>query len=106
MSKTVIPFTAKLVKFDTDVPFAEVISRLNTAVNKEGSENIMARLKSTNTQDELTTVVNDTIGDSDFLCVQFSTLSFSNRFYLIHGQHKIFHGVQVPQVTTRKYGRC
>jgi hypothetical protein len=71
MSKSVIPFTAKLVKFDTDVPFAEVISRLNIAVNKEGSENIVARLRSTNTQDELTTVVNDTVGDSDFLCVQF-----------------------------------
>lgn len=76
MSKSVIPFTAKLVKFDTEVPFAEVISRLNSAVNKDGSGNIVARLKSTNTQNELTTVVNDTIGDSDFLCVQFSALSF------------------------------
>ena len=73
MSKSVIPFTAKLVKFDTDVPFAEVISRLNTAVNKEGCGDIIARLKSTNTQDELATVVNDAIGDSDFLYVQFST---------------------------------
>lgn len=67
MSKTVIPFTAKLVKFDTDVPFAEVISRLNIAVNKEGSANIMARLKSINSQDEFTTVINDTVGDSGFL---------------------------------------
>ena len=71
MSKSVIPFTAKLVKFDTEVPFAEVISRLNSAVNKNGSGNIMARLKSTNTQDELSTVVNDTTGDSDFLCVLY-----------------------------------
>ena len=81
MSHSVIPFTAKLVKFDTDVPFEEVISRLNIAVNKEGSGNILARLKSVNSQDELTTVINDTIGDSGFLCVQYSILSFSNQFY-------------------------
>jgi len=67
MPKTVVPFTAKSVKFDTDVPFAEVISRLNIAVNKEGSGNIMARLKLIYTQDEFTAVVNNTIGDSEFL---------------------------------------
>lgn len=70
MPKTVVSFTAKLVKFDTDVPFAEVISRLDIALNKEGSGNIMAKLKLVNTQDEFTAVINDTIGDSGFLCVQ------------------------------------
>jgi len=67
MPKTVVSFTAKLVKFDTDVPVAEVISRLDIALNKEGSGNIMARLKLVNTQDEFTAVINDTIGDSGFL---------------------------------------
>ena len=76
MPKTVIPFTAKLVKFDTDVPFAEVISRLNIAVNKEGSRNIMARLKLVNTQDEFTAVINDAIGNSGFLCVQSASVYF------------------------------
>jgi hypothetical protein len=80
MSKTVIPFTAKLVKFDTDVPFAEVISRLNIAVNKEGSGNIMAKLKLINTQDEFTTVINDTIGDSGFLCVQSQVFVIFDQF--------------------------
>jgi len=67
MSKTVIPFTAKLIKFDTAVPFAQVISRLNIAVNKEGSGNIMAKIKLVDTQDEFSAVINDTIGDSGFL---------------------------------------
>ncbi|KAF8812386.1 hypothetical protein BYT27DRAFT_7182820 [Phlegmacium glaucopus] len=67
MSKTVVPFTAKLVKFDTAVPFAEVISRLDIAVNKEGSGNIREKLKLVNTQDEFTALINDTIGNSGFL---------------------------------------
>lgn len=105
MSQSVIPFTAKLVKFDTDVPFAEVIFRLNIAVKKEGSENNTARIRSTNNQDELTTVVNEVIGDSQFLCVQFSIFIIFEPILLIHGQRKIFYGVQVRQVTTRSRGR-
>ena len=101
MSKTVIPLTAKLVNFDTDLPFAEVISRLNFAVNKEGSENIMARFKSINTQDEFATVINDTIGDSGFLCVQVVFCHF--RPILIRS-NKIFRGGQATQVT-RIHGR-
>ena len=80
MSKTVIPFTAKLVKFDTDVPFEEVISRLNIAVNKDGPGNISARLKLINTQDEFTTLINDTIGDSGFLCVQLQIFVIFDQF--------------------------
>jgi len=90
MSKTVIPFTAKLVKFDTAVPFAEVISRLNIAVNKEGSGNITERLKLVHTQDEFTALINDTIGDSGFLCVP----SFRQLQIYLHFMDQILHGNQ------------
>ena len=82
---TIIPFTAKLVKFDTTVPFAEVRSRLDIAVNKEGSENIMAKFKSANNQNEFTALINDTTGDSGFLCVllAFVLSPISNPFF--HG---------------------
>lgn len=104
MSKTVIPFTAKLVKFDTAVPFADVISRLNIAVNKEGSRNIMARLKLVNTQDEFTAVINSTIGDSEFLYVQLLMyfLSFPfivSRYFMEVKQHRLLEyaeGVKKP----------
>jgi len=96
MSKSVIPFTAKLIKFDTDVPFAEVISRLNIAVNKEGSENITERLKSTSTHDELTTVVNDTIGDSNFLYF----MEF--KFDMLLGEHT--DGVKKPSTLVYTIG--
>ena len=103
MSMSVIPFTAKLVKFDTDLPCAEVISRLKIAVNEEGAGNAIERLKTAHTQDELTAVVSDTAGDSGFLCVQFSILSFLNQFYQ-HGRHKVFHGFQVPKRDARMHG--
>lgn len=97
MSKIIIPFTAKLVKFDTAVPFTEVVSRLNIAVNKEGSGNFMARLKLVDTQDEFTSVINNTIGDSGFLYVlapivsdQFQTyLSWMIRYFMEVKQHRL-----------------
>lgn len=98
MSKTVIPFTAKLVKFDTAVPFADVISRLHIAVNKEdsGVGNIMAKLKLVNTQDEFTAVVNNTVGDSGFLCVRSTqSPSFPTDFKCTL---QILHGSQATQV--------
>jgi len=66
MSKTVTPFTAKLVKFDTTVPFAEVISRLDVEVNKAGSQDIMAKLRMVQSQQEFMSIVDRTAGN-DFL---------------------------------------
>lgn len=37
MPKTITPFTAQLVTFETTLPVAEVIARLDVEVNKPGS---------------------------------------------------------------------
>ena len=67
MSKTVTPLTAQLVQFDTSVPFAEVISRLDEAVNKTQSGDIIARFRSGKTQQELASVVEHVTQEKDFL---------------------------------------
>ncbi|KAF8974278.1 hypothetical protein BDZ97DRAFT_1772800 [Flammula alnicola] len=66
MPKIVTSFTAKLVKFETAVPFAEVISRLDVEVNKAGSSDIMATLRKVKNQEEFASVVGKT-AEKDFL---------------------------------------
>ncbi|KAF8165399.1 hypothetical protein B0H34DRAFT_793793 [Crassisporium funariophilum] len=67
MSKTVIPFTVKLVSVDTTVPFAEVTSRLNVEVNKEKSSDIMSKFKLVKNQEEFKAAVEHATGERDFL---------------------------------------
>ncbi|KAF8974280.1 hypothetical protein BDZ97DRAFT_1911480 [Flammula alnicola] len=66
MSQTVTQFTAKLVEFDTTVPFAEVISRLDAEVNKAGSADITTTLKNVTSNKEFVSVV-DKAAKKDFL---------------------------------------
>lgn len=68
MSKTIIPFTAEIVNFDTTLPFAEVISRLEVEINKAGSTDILGKLRNVQNQEEFMSVVNKTTGQ-DFLWV-------------------------------------
>ncbi|KAF8967553.1 hypothetical protein BDZ97DRAFT_1803964 [Flammula alnicola] len=65
-NKIVTPFTAHLVQFDTAVPFAEVIARLDIEVNKAGSTDVTTALRSAKTHKEYTSVV-DRTAKKDFL---------------------------------------
>lgn len=58
--------TVKVVERDTAVSFKEVIVRLDSAVNKAGSDNIIPQLRGATSQEEFEAVVNRSIG-SDFL---------------------------------------
>jgi len=64
MSKTVTPFIASLVQFNTTLPFAEVIARLDVEVNKVASGG--AKIRLVKNQQELESLVEETVG-TDFL---------------------------------------
>lgn len=56
MTCKVTPFVCHLVTYETSVPFDEVITRLNDAVNREGSPSILSnvwRATSKDTIDDL-----------------------------------------------------
>ncbi|KAF9534868.1 hypothetical protein CPB83DRAFT_843072 [Crepidotus variabilis] len=79
MSKTVTPFTSQLVQFATSLSFAEVVSRLEKEINKEGSGNILERIFATKSTDptELEGLVAQVTGGRNFLYfhqIEFSTL--------------------------------
>ncbi|KDR74823.1 hypothetical protein GALMADRAFT_70227 [Galerina marginata CBS 339.88] len=67
MPKTVTPFTTKLVEFDTTVPFAEVVARLEVEVNKAGSQDIVAKLVKAESQDEWKSLVTERTAGTGFL---------------------------------------
>ncbi|PPQ79555.1 hypothetical protein CVT25_003436 [Psilocybe cyanescens] len=56
--KTTTPLAVDLVKFDTSVPFEEVISRLDTEINKAGAEDIMSQIRLVKTQEEFISTIN------------------------------------------------
>ena len=65
MSKTVTPFIASLVQFNTTLPFAEVIARLDVEVKKVTSG--AAKIMQVKNQQELKSLVEGTA--TDFLCL-------------------------------------
>lgn len=67
MKKTTTIFSAQLVTFETSVPFAEFVARLDRAVNKEGSDQIISKLKGADSREKLEKIVNDIRGGNDFL---------------------------------------
>ena len=67
MKKTTTKISAQLVTFETSVPFSEFIIRLDSAVNKEGSSQIISKLKGANSREQLEQIVNGIRGESDFL---------------------------------------
>lgn len=96
MSKTVIPFIARLIQFNTTLPFADVIARLDMEVNKvASSDTTVAKLSQVKNQQELKSVVEEAAG-TDFLCERFSSFLLSSKSHLLKLQ--IFHGNSAPQV--------
>lgn len=67
MKKTTTKFSAQLVTLETSVPFTEVIARLDSAVNKEGSNQIISKLRNASTREQIEKIVNNIRGESDFL---------------------------------------
>ncbi|KAF9000220.1 hypothetical protein BDQ17DRAFT_1327798 [Cyathus striatus] len=67
MAKHVSSFSAQLVTFDTDLPFSEVISRLDREINKPETGNFLTQLASATTREEIINAVNSIKGPSDFL---------------------------------------
>ncbi|KAL9712664.1 hypothetical protein Ac2012v2_003901 [Leucoagaricus gongylophorus] len=59
---------AKLITFNTSLPYTNVISRLDEAVNKQGSTAIMFKLKDAQSREEIDEIVNTiTKLENDFL---------------------------------------
>lgn len=72
-SISITDLNAKLVTFNTPLPYPQVISRLDEAVNKKGSADILMKMRSAKTRDEIDRVVGSITGlSNDFLYVIFS----------------------------------
>jgi hypothetical protein len=69
MKKSITPFTAKLVTFDTTLAFKDVIARLDLAVNKAGSAQFVQKFKAATTKEEIEALVTGITGDRTFLYV-------------------------------------
>ena len=74
-SMAVTNINAKLITFNTSLPYTNVISRLDEAVNKQGSTAIMFKLKDAQSREEIDEIVNTiTKLENDFLSV--NSISF------------------------------
>ncbi|KAF9452497.1 hypothetical protein P691DRAFT_794919 [Macrolepiota fuliginosa MF-IS2] len=59
---------AKIVTFDTPLPYTEVIARLDEAVNKQGSADILIKLRGAKSREEIEQVIDAITGvANDFL---------------------------------------
>ncbi|THV08618.1 TT1751-like protein [Dendrothele bispora CBS 962.96] len=67
MSKTITPFTAQLVTFDSDLPFAQVCERLESEVNKSASAGLFSAISSSKSKEELEEAVSKISGGNDFV---------------------------------------
>jgi ABC-type sugar transport system substrate-binding protein len=67
--KTIRPFTAQLVNYDTNLPYATVISRLDAAINKTGCVNFLTDFHNSKTKKEQTDLISGILQGRNFLCV-------------------------------------
>ncbi|PFH51462.1 hypothetical protein AMATHDRAFT_59249 [Amanita thiersii Skay4041] len=67
MSKTITTFTAQLVTFESALPFKDVVTRLDKALNKEGSKQIVPRMGASTSRTEIENLINGICKDNDFL---------------------------------------
>lgn len=67
-SVTISCLNAKLVTFDTPLSCTEVIARLDDAVNKQGSADILTKLRGAKSREEIEEIINTITGvANDFL---------------------------------------
>ncbi|KAF5388262.1 hypothetical protein D9615_000361 [Tricholomella constricta] len=67
MKKTVTPFTVQLVTFETNLPFEEVIARLDEELNKQGSLQFLSKFRTATTREEIVDLITNITGNNDFL---------------------------------------
>ncbi|KAF8076325.1 hypothetical protein FPV67DRAFT_1776861 [Lyophyllum atratum] len=67
MKKTITPFTAQLVTFETTLPYKEVIARLDAEVNKAGSLQFLSNFRAVTSKTELVELITGITGSNDFL---------------------------------------
>lgn len=72
MKKTITPFTAQLVTFDTTLPVQEVIARLDKGVNKSGSAHFISQFRTITSKAEAEELVQGILGENNFLYVYIS----------------------------------
>ncbi|KAF8231873.1 hypothetical protein L208DRAFT_1274977 [Tricholoma matsutake] len=70
MKKTITPFTAQLVTFDTTLAIREVITRLDKQVNKSGSAQFLQHFRTVTSKAEIEQVVQNVLGENDLLYFQ------------------------------------
>jgi len=67
-SMAVTNMNVQLITFTTSLPYTNVISRLDRAVNKQGSTGILTKLREAQTREEIDNIVNTiTKLENDFL---------------------------------------
>jgi hypothetical protein len=66
MSKSITSFTAQLVTFEADIPFAQVCERLEAEVNKANSAGLMPSLASAKSKEDIEEAVAKITGGKDF----------------------------------------
>jgi hypothetical protein len=67
MNKTTTTFSAQLVTLESSLGFSEVLARLDKAINKEGSSQLIPKMKSATSRDEINLIVDGILGANDFL---------------------------------------
>jgi uncharacterized protein (DUF302 family) len=99
-----IQLQAQLVQFDTQLPYDDVIARLQSQmINKDVSTQIITRFREARTQEDVEEIVGDTTRGLDFLYVRvyqfgsrFSPMFLPNRYFGEFKHHKlldIYRGV-------------
>jgi hypothetical protein len=67
VTKVVSPITAQLVTFESSRPYADVIAKLDDALNKAGSPEVLLFMRGGKTKDEIVSKVTEVLGGRDFL---------------------------------------
>ena len=67
VTKVVSPITAQLVTFESSRPYADVIAKLDDALNKAGSPEVLLFMRGGKTKDEIISKVTEVLGGRDFL---------------------------------------
>ena len=70
MSKSIVEFTARRITYDTSLPIAEVIARLEKQINKAGAgSEVLRLLSSPGSRAEIEQGINSLVGESGLVYV-------------------------------------
>lgn len=97
--RSVIQLQAQLIQFDTQLPYDDVIARLQSQmINKDDSTPLITRLREARTQEDVEEIVGDTMRGLDFLYVRvdqfgcrFSPMFLSDRYFGELKHHRLLN---------------